>query len=205
MVDYFRGNKIVDEQVDELLNTYRTPFWLDKYGWFVRCDWNPGIGNFYLYTLPYAFGYFDISDSTIWKSTCLDKKNQYTYDAMHHLNYDVKPEQFPQLSGLRQSYNEKQCLRLSRSPLTMQCEELHITIKNRLSICYLVKAMHKLRLLFVQCDDDKGGKRYRIEDGEEEENSTEDELLSWLRQQLAGIRPFIEISRSRYTIVLRLL
>ncbi|CAF0994776.1 unnamed protein product [Rotaria sp. Silwood1] len=101
MVDYFRGNKIVDEQVDELLNTYRTPFWLDKYGWFVRCDWNPGIGNFYLYTLPYAFGYFDISDSTIWKSTCLDKKNQYTYDAMHHLNYDVKPEQFPQLSGIQ--------------------------------------------------------------------------------------------------------
>ncbi|CAF1469266.1 unnamed protein product [Rotaria sp. Silwood1] len=166
MVDYFRGNKTVDEQVYELLNTYRTPFWLNKYGWFVRCDWNPGIGNFYLYTLPYAFDYFDISDSTIWKSTCLDEKNQYSYDAVHHLNYDVKPEQFPQLS---------------------------------------VKAMHKLRLLFVQCDDDKGGKRYRIEDGEEEENSTEDELLSWLRQQLAGIRPFIEISRSRYTIVLRLL
>ncbi|CAF4846267.1 unnamed protein product [Rotaria sp. Silwood1] len=103
------------------------------------------------------------------------------------------------------SYNEEECVQLSHSPLVMQCEELHISVEKRISICHLVKTMLNLRLLYVKCDEDKEPWQYLLEDDNEEENLEEDELISWLRQQLTDVRPLMEISRWRYNIVLRLL
>ncbi|CAF3721973.1 unnamed protein product [Rotaria sp. Silwood1] len=30
--------RVIDGYIDQLFNTFRTPFWLDEHGWFVRCD-----------------------------------------------------------------------------------------------------------------------------------------------------------------------
>ncbi|CAF3959620.1 unnamed protein product [Adineta steineri] len=56
-----RYDTIIEEEIDELLNTFRTQFWLDERHWYVRCDWNPIAGSRtfgYLYTLSYAFRLF---------------------------------------------------------------------------------------------------------------------------------------------------
>jgi hypothetical protein len=46
-----------EKQIEQLVDSFRTRFWLDKHQWFVRCHHRPE-GNFkfiLLYTVPYAF------------------------------------------------------------------------------------------------------------------------------------------------------
>ncbi|CAF3762696.1 unnamed protein product [Rotaria sordida] len=123
MTGCFEESAMIEEYVDELLNTFRTPFWLDE------CD--------------------------------------------------------------------------CHSRLAMQCEELHISVKNRISICYLVKTMPNLRLLHVKCEENEQ-KQYSIEDNKQDQNSTEDKLVNWLEQQLSSVRSLVEIFGCHGTIVLRI-
>ena len=30
-----------EQQVEQIVNTFRNPFWLDEHRWFVQCDWHP--------------------------------------------------------------------------------------------------------------------------------------------------------------------
>ncbi|CAF3370519.1 unnamed protein product [Rotaria sp. Silwood1] len=293
MTGCFERNAMIEEYVDELLNTFRTPFWLDERGWFVRCDWDQTDSNILLYTLPYAFDYFCVFNSKIGKSTCPQENNQWSYDAARQLTYYVKSEKYSHLSDiqfckvdslkirfpvsdyfwsmistfdhltsceimlddtteeckkqlqlllsrasrlsflglskfsptssienlpletmnvsikrldlkrLHESYDEEQCMKFSHSHLAMQCEELHISVKYRISICHLVKTMHNLRLLYVKCEENEQ-KRYSIEDNKQDQSSTENKLVNWLEQQLSGVRSVIEISDCCGTIVLRI-
>ncbi|CAF2573864.1 unnamed protein product [Rotaria sp. Silwood2] len=107
------------------------------------------------------------------------------------------------LKELVGSFDEKQCLTFCHLPLAAQCEELHICVKNRISICDLVRTMLHLRLLFVKCDDDKRQKRSVIKQDKEQEKSEEDELVNWLRQQLSNVQRLVRISRWGSIIVLR--
>ena len=52
---FYDGNN--EKEIDEMLDSYRTPFWLVDHQWFVRCQWEVYINtvSIYLYTLPYAF------------------------------------------------------------------------------------------------------------------------------------------------------
>ena len=61
-----------EEQIDEILNTFRSTFWLEKHQWFVRCRWNPSDDTNLriLYTLPYAFNSFHHFNEYCSKSTC---------------------------------------------------------------------------------------------------------------------------------------
>lgn len=79
----------IDRQVDDLLNTFRTAFWIVEHQWFVRCDWdrNNVFRNGILYTLPYAFDdcfYFDAMSS---KSTCLKTTDYWSYDRVQMLSH----------------------------------------------------------------------------------------------------------------------
>ncbi|CAF4983705.1 unnamed protein product, partial [Rotaria sp. Silwood1] len=64
-----------EEQIDQILNTFRSTFWLKKHQWFVRCDWNPYDPTklITLYTLPYAFNTMYYSNEYCSKSTCLNE------------------------------------------------------------------------------------------------------------------------------------
>jgi hypothetical protein len=76
------------QEVEEQLDTFRTPFWLQEHQWYVCCDWEgdpssaPGYKHFY--TLPYAFDYFADSANGIRRSTStcshLDKHSSF-----HHV------------------------------------------------------------------------------------------------------------------------
>jgi hypothetical protein len=48
------NNKLSDQEIDALLDTFRTPFWFDEHQWYVRCD----VEHQCLYTVPYAFHFF---------------------------------------------------------------------------------------------------------------------------------------------------
>jgi hypothetical protein len=282
MRDSLTRDESAEEYIDKLLNTFRTPFWLEERDWYVQCDWNPNENRVILYTLPYAFEYFCISDQTVGKLNYCQGKNQQSYDAVRHLGFYVEPAKCSQLfdsqfykiksleirfpvsdyfwsivptfdhltsctiipgpsteecknqlqlllsrassllflgfsknhkagsieslpletkntmikcfslQGSYGSYDEKQCMSFSHSPLAMQCEELHISVENRISICYLVKTMHNLRLLYVKCDDDK-----------QKEYATEDNFIDWLRNQLTDRQPLVEISRWNSIILLK--
>jgi hypothetical protein len=52
------GKKNSEEHLNSLVDSFRTPFWLVKHQWFIRCHHSPGEYRMVivLYTVPYAFG-----------------------------------------------------------------------------------------------------------------------------------------------------
>jgi hypothetical protein len=96
---HFRGPNI-EKEVDELLDTFRTPFWLDEHQWYVRCDWDLGCtpSPGCLYTLPYAFHVFtDISyGGSKW--TCPDDKISGSYDYVH--KFDCEKSKYKEYKSL---------------------------------------------------------------------------------------------------------
>jgi len=80
-----------EEQMDELLHSFQTHFWLEERQWFVRCDANPPeyISEFViLYTLPYNFGDFTYSNHCLSKSTCPNDEDYWSYDRVRTLGYE---------------------------------------------------------------------------------------------------------------------
>ncbi|CAF0816363.1 unnamed protein product [Adineta ricciae] len=58
-VFFARFDTTIEQDVDTLLATFRTPFWLDERQLFVQCDWLPEHGGkpVLFYTLPQTCGY----------------------------------------------------------------------------------------------------------------------------------------------------
>jgi hypothetical protein len=95
----FRMNDELDsnqeQQIDEILNLFRTPFWLNKHQWFVRCDWNPNSDNLFFYSLPYAFENFYFQFPILSKSTCPDDDDQqWSYNSVRRLAYKVSSSEW---------------------------------------------------------------------------------------------------------------
>ncbi len=88
-------------------------------------------------------------------------------------------------------YDAEQCLELSHSPLCKQCRTLLIKVKNRRNILDLVNIMPNLQALNVRCEDDRWAKGNIID------SSVDDELLTWLREQLPST---CTITRDTYLI-----
>ncbi|CAF1347875.1 unnamed protein product [Rotaria sordida] len=81
-----------EEQIDQILNTFRSTFWLEKHQWFVRCHWNPYDSTklITLYTLPYAFKTIHYSNEYYSKSTCFDEEEYRSYDHVRSIFYQNK-------------------------------------------------------------------------------------------------------------------
>jgi hypothetical protein len=77
-----------EQQVNDLLDSFRSRFWLKERQWFVRCHWNSNyyFKTIYLYTLPYAFTNYDHFMGTKSQSTC--PNNVYSYNRVRSLNYN---------------------------------------------------------------------------------------------------------------------
>lgn len=86
MNDEFDDNDTVnkEQQIDDILESFQSPFWLDKYKLSVQCDWNSYSNNIFIYSLPYAFDNFYFQSPLISKSTehC---DNSYNY--VHRLTF----------------------------------------------------------------------------------------------------------------------
>jgi hypothetical protein len=80
----FCHSKNIEEQLDELVNSFRSSFWIKEHQWFVRCDCISSSMNHFgtLYTLPYAFDEFLLTNKQCSKSTTLI---DYEYDRVNTL------------------------------------------------------------------------------------------------------------------------
>ncbi|CAF1051730.1 unnamed protein product [Adineta steineri] len=81
-----------EEQVEQIVDTFRNPFWLDEHRWFVQCDWSPITEKCYVYTLPYAFENFNIDFPICFKSTCAIDNVSCFYDRVRRLTYKATPD-----------------------------------------------------------------------------------------------------------------
>ncbi|CAF1546998.1 unnamed protein product, partial [Adineta ricciae] len=78
----------VEQRIDELLNTFRSLFWLEERQWFVRCRWTQSSDQIQttFYSLPYSFEKFVAYEKS--KSTCLNQDEFCSYDQVNMLTYN---------------------------------------------------------------------------------------------------------------------
>ncbi|CAF3879379.1 unnamed protein product [Rotaria sp. Silwood1] len=90
-----------EEQIDSILNSYRSDFWLVEHSWFVQFDWIPGKYYGYLYTLPYAFDKFQILAAIRSKSTSSLDLNEHSYRCVKSLMYKPRVDGLPSVSYIQ--------------------------------------------------------------------------------------------------------
>lgn len=80
-------------ELDQLIDSFQTKFWLEQHQWFIRCDWF--ASNACLYTLPYAFDEFYYSNSYQTKSTCIDSNQFWIYNHVKKLIFETNSNTYP--------------------------------------------------------------------------------------------------------------
>lgn len=87
----FPNQNFIEQQINELIKTFQTSFWIDKYQWFIQCYYT--IRNqlkiTILHTLPYTFEEFPFAYEYYCKSTCSNEQNYLSYNHIHHLTLDL--------------------------------------------------------------------------------------------------------------------
>jgi hypothetical protein len=84
-------NTDIEQQVNQILNLFRTPFWIHEHRWFVRCHWDliHSSTDYYIYTLPHISTKHMTRDIyKQYRSTCPNEDDYYSYDYVHKLSYD---------------------------------------------------------------------------------------------------------------------
>ncbi|CAF2919204.1 unnamed protein product [Rotaria sp. Silwood2] len=78
-------------EVDALIDSFRSQFWLEEHSWFVRCDWMPDKQYTYaiLYTLPYVFNSFDFNVPILSKSTYSHNTNHQSFNYVRNLHCNM--------------------------------------------------------------------------------------------------------------------
>jgi hypothetical protein len=74
----FTGKKNNEQQIDILLDSFRSRFWLEEHRWFVRCHWRlqKDYSDILLYTMPLVFKDFNMNTMrSPYKSTFSCNKN----------------------------------------------------------------------------------------------------------------------------------
>jgi hypothetical protein len=274
----FPKGEDIEEQVNILIDSFRSAFWIEEHQWFVRCF----IANrtIYLYTLSKPYCYARMHPK-LWQSTYPhDNLKEFykniisIYDDtffdqplpldislpnIHHLHikcpinnqfWSVVPslnqlktlsisshtdsfqsqvqillDRAPHLiqltihqnewlslkislfkyinTSIRELnlrrydhyFNEEECLILSRSSLSIQCEVLFIWIENRQSIIYLIKNMTNLRVLIAKFKDDE----YLKQSISTKHN---DQFIQWIKDHLLSTYVIVRNSHDNSEIVI---
>ncbi|CAF1352298.1 unnamed protein product [Rotaria sp. Silwood1] len=74
-------NENIEEQVDELINSFRSSFWIDEHKWFVRCFSSQTFIN--LYSLSERCYYGHEKPSDLWRSTYPHDNQQNFYNDLN--------------------------------------------------------------------------------------------------------------------------
>jgi len=263
----------MQQQVDQLIDSFRSSFWVDEHQWFVRCL--AVKTTIHLYTLCNSCHFRGREFPNLWRSTYPYDNQQRFYHNLtkicnetyfdqpipsdirlrnikylfiklpiHRRFWSIVPslkrlfllnisfhadnfqnqlqellDRAPHLYCLRISqneslplqvslfnyknesirelnlrkcnywFNEEECMRLCHSPLGVQCQLLHIHVKNRECIIILVNNMINLRALHTQCEDEKFNKQSTSKENDKDDFRDEnienkDELVHWLTDRL---------------------
>ncbi|CAF2746096.1 unnamed protein product [Rotaria sp. Silwood2] len=112
MNDEIDNDSDLEQQIDEILNSFRSQFWLDKYQLCVRCDWNPHSNNIFLYSLPYAFDNFYFQSPIVSKSSCHDDNQQWSYNYVRRLTCKANLSEWLTLSHIQFNKIRELCVYL---------------------------------------------------------------------------------------------
>ncbi|CAF4764839.1 unnamed protein product [Rotaria sp. Silwood1] len=81
-----------ENQIDQLLDTYCTSFWIEEHQWYMGCLWNSSNDDrsICLYSLPFRFQYYS---NKISQGECRTKSTylpniKYSYDHVRNLSYN---------------------------------------------------------------------------------------------------------------------
>lgn len=82
----------VEQRVDELLDSFRTPYWIEQRRWCVQCDWESSeiVTHAYLYTLPFAFSTVHCLQDYRTKTTGALIDSDHSYDLVHKFESNVR-------------------------------------------------------------------------------------------------------------------
>ena len=86
-----KNNRNWQQHVNELMDSFRSRFWLEERRWFVQCDWDPDAVAVYLYTLPYAFDRLVAHFPLEYKSTRSHDQCCCSYTRVRRLKYTSSP------------------------------------------------------------------------------------------------------------------
>lgn len=77
-----------DEQINDILRSFSSSFWLEEHQWYIQCYYSMLNINtvVYVYTLPYAFPDLFYLDDAQVKSTC-SRNDQFTFDHVKNLYF----------------------------------------------------------------------------------------------------------------------
>jgi hypothetical protein len=106
-IQYWCRQDKVDE-IDKLIASFGSHFWLRERRWLVRCDWNPEYNSSYvcLYTLPYPFSHFATHTAPIQSRSTSHSDNDYSfYASVRSLCYDSSLSSSSALSRAQFSNN----------------------------------------------------------------------------------------------------
>lgn len=87
MVTFLPNRNDIEEQIDVLLFSFSTRFWLEEHRWFIQCDWssNENSSMVNVYTLPYAFSIFSQIKESQSKSTFPSVNHHWSFDQISHI------------------------------------------------------------------------------------------------------------------------
>ncbi|CAF1454014.1 unnamed protein product [Adineta ricciae] len=102
----FPHPKHIEEQLEELIKSFQTQFWIEDKQWFVQCDWfNFGISQLAtLYTIPYTFDEYLLTNKYWSKSTSPQNINYQSFHCVNHLtviNLNEKLDDFRNVTHLK--------------------------------------------------------------------------------------------------------
>jgi hypothetical protein len=141
-----------EEQIDDLLDSFRTHFWIEEHRWFVRYDFNSSkpINCDILYTLPYTFEEFIYADKNLSKSTCPNDNEYDSYDQVRILRYSNQEKYLSKQSNI----NSFHFPNIRHLKIKLPCDEhflkcipsmYHLTSLNitllKASACFLLQVL----------------------------------------------------------------
>ena len=168
----YRHSQDIDDQLNELIKTYRTPFWIREHHWWIQCDYI-SFGAYHhgtLYTLPYSFDTYIDRHAAKSRSTCPNQHYAQSYDRVTHLQClndeprmthacTQSPIQFPNLRHLKITLPFDQQLvsldRLTTLEVRLRGNEMSHQLSTLLDRCPRIHSLHvvyahELNISFAQ-------------------------------------------------------
>ena len=78
----------INEELDQLLQSFQTKFWLDEHRWFIQYHCDTSSRRIHLYTLPYTFSKFSPIPCDISQSTCPIGREYRSFNSVQRLLFN---------------------------------------------------------------------------------------------------------------------
>ncbi|CAF4052393.1 unnamed protein product [Adineta steineri] len=139
------NNENKENQLNEIINSYQSNFWINEHQWFIRCHWysidaQERFNFIDVFTVPYTFDSFE--EHTICllaKSTVLYDNNYLQCPSVKRLNYRSSSFTDPIRSRLR--FNN--------------LEHLSVSLPFSERFFFIVSKFDRLKTLFVYIEENK--------------------------------------------------